>query len=86
MWVPNRAGGFTRTFGLGGSEPWIEQKQHFTSSWHASELDIRGAVVNSTAPRPLDLFEVSVDDGVVKVDAGRMIRRKSCEPGEAVRA
>jgi cytochrome b6-f complex iron-sulfur subunit len=70
---------------LGCSVPWIEQKQRFTCPCHASEFDIRGAVVNSPAPRPLDLFEVSVDDGVVKVDTGRMIRRESYEPGQAVR-
>lgn len=84
-WVPERAIRFTHTFGLGRSVPWVEQKQRSTCPCHAVEFDIRGAVVNSPAPRPLDLLEVPVEDGVVKVDMGRMIRRESYEPGQAVR-
>jgi cytochrome b6-f complex iron-sulfur subunit len=66
--------------------PWFEPEQRFACPCHASAFDIRGAVVNPPAPRPLDLFTVSVDSGVVKVDTGRLIRRTSFESGQAVRA
>ena len=68
------------------SVPWFEREQRFACPCHASAFDIRGAVVNAPAPRPLDLFAVSVEDGVVKVDTGRLTRRTSFEPGQAVRA
>jgi cytochrome b6-f complex iron-sulfur subunit len=71
---------------LGCSVPWFEREQRFACPCHASAFDIRGAVVNAPAPRPLDLFAVSVEDGVVKVDTGRLTRRTSFEPGQAVRA
>jgi cytochrome b6-f complex iron-sulfur subunit len=71
---------------LGCSVPWIEHEQRFACPCHASAFDLRGAVVKAPAPRPLDLFTVSVADGVVKVDTGRLIRRQSYEPGQAVQA
>lgn len=71
---------------LGCSVPWDADQQRFACPCHASAFDIRGDVVNAPAPRPLDLFPVVIDGGLVKVDTGRLIRRSAFEPEQAVRA
>lgn len=71
---------------LGCSVPWDAQQNRFACPCHASAFDIRGDVISSPAPRPLDLFAVAIDNGVVKVDTGRLIRRVSFDPDQVVRA
>lgn len=71
---------------LGCSVPWIADEQRFACPCHASAFDIRGAVVNAPAPRPLDLFPVAIDGGIVSVDTLRPIRRTSFDAAQVVRA
>jgi len=71
---------------LGCSVPWKEDEQRFACPCHASAFDIKGDVVNAPAPRALDLFPVSIRDGVVFVDTGRAVRRQAFEPDQVVRA
>lgn len=71
---------------LGCSVPWNEAEQRFACPCHASAFDIRGDVVNAPAPRPLDLFAVTIDDGIVRVDTTKLTRRISFEPDQIVRA
>jgi cytochrome b6-f complex iron-sulfur subunit len=71
---------------LGCSVPWVADEQRFACPCHASAFDIRGAVVNAPAPRPLDLFPVAIDSGIVSVDTLRPIRRRSFDPDQVVRA
>ena len=71
---------------LGCSVPWDAEQPRFACPCHASAFDIRGAVVNAPAPRPLDLFRVAIEDGVVKVDTGQLIRRNTFEPEQVARA
>jgi hypothetical protein len=47
---------------------------------------MRGEVVSAPAPRPLDLFPLAIENGVVKVNTGQLIRRRSFEPDQVVRA
>lgn len=70
---------------LGCSVPWKSEEQRFACPCHASAFDIHGDVVNAPAPRALDLFPVTISDGVVKVDTARPIRRRAFEPGQVVR-
>ena len=70
---------------LGCSVPWVADEQRFACPCHASAFNIRGEVINAPAPRPLDLFPVAIENGIVKVDAGRLIRRSAFEPGQVVR-
>jgi cytochrome b6-f complex iron-sulfur subunit len=70
---------------LGCSVPWNEDEQRFACPCHASAFDIHGDVVNAPAPRPLDLFPVTISDGIVKVDTGKLIRRSAFEPDQVVR-
>lgn len=71
---------------LGCSVPWNEDEQRFACPCHASAFDIHGDVVNAPAPRPLDLFRVAIENGVVKVDTGQLIRRSAFEPDQVARA
>lgn len=71
---------------LGCSVPWDGEQQRFACPCHASAFDIRGAVVNSPATRPLDLHPVAIEKGIVKVDTSKLIRRNAFEPDQAVRA
>jgi cytochrome b6-f complex iron-sulfur subunit len=71
---------------LGCSVPWVADEERFACPCHASAFDIRGDVINAPAPRPLDLFPVLIENGIVKVDAGRLIRRTEFDPGQVVRA
>jgi cytochrome b6-f complex iron-sulfur subunit len=71
---------------LGCSVPWVADEQRFACPCHASAFDIRGAVVNAPAPRPLDLFPVAIDSGIVSVDTLQPIRRSSFDPDQVVRA
>lgn len=71
---------------LGCSVPWVADERRFACPCHASAFDITGAVVNAPAPRPLDLFPVAIENGVVKVDTLRPIRRTAFEPDQIVRA
>lgn len=70
---------------LGCSVPWIADEERFACPCHASAFDMRGDVINAPAPRPLDLFPVAIENGIVKVDAGRLIRRTAFEPNQVVR-
>jgi cytochrome b6-f complex iron-sulfur subunit len=70
---------------LGCSVPWKADEQRFACPCHASAFDIRGDVVNAPAPRALDLFPVSIRDGVVRVDTGQAIRRQAFESDQVVR-
>ena len=56
---------------LGCSVPWDEASGRFACPCHASVFDLRGDVLAPPAPRPLDLFAVRIENGIVKVDTRR---------------
>jgi cytochrome b6-f complex iron-sulfur subunit len=70
---------------LGCSVPWNAEEQRFTCPCHASAFDIRGDVISAPAPRPLDLFPVIIEDGMVSVDTSRPLRRKVFAPDQVAR-
>jgi cytochrome b6-f complex iron-sulfur subunit len=69
---------------LGCTVPWNAASGRFDCPCHASSFDITGAVVGPPAPRPLDLYPVRIENGVVKVDLRRPLRRTAFEPSQAV--
>lgn len=71
---------------LGCTVPWNPETSCFDCPCHASSFDIAGRVLSPPAPRPLDLYPVRIENGVVKVDLGRRVRRAAFEPSQAVRA
>jgi len=70
---------------LGCSVPWDEAAGRFACPCHASLFDLQGEVLAPPAPRPLDLFAVRIENGIVKVDVSRPIRRSSFEPSQVTR-
>ncbi|MGD9333307.1 MAG: Rieske (2Fe-2S) protein [Desulfobacterales bacterium] len=60
---------------LGCTLPWMEEEHQFVCPCHASAFDIRGDVIRSPAPRGLDLYPVTIENAVVKVDLGQVLRR-----------
>ncbi len=65
---------------LGCTVPWVEKEKKFLCPCHASAFDITGKVINSPATRALDIFPVVIENNIVKVDAGRRIKRGSFDP------
>ncbi len=65
--------------------PWDAETARFNCPCHASSFDITGAVLTSPAPRPLDLFFVRIENGIVKVDTGRRERRETFAPSQVAR-
>lgn len=70
---------------LGCTVPWVASQQRFVCPCHASAFDIRGDVLSPPAPRALDLLPVRIENGIVKVEAGRPIRRQRFRPGQVTR-
>jgi cytochrome b6-f complex iron-sulfur subunit len=70
---------------LGCTVPWDAETARFNCPCHASSFDITGAVLAPPAPRPLDLFLVRIENGIVKVDTGRRERRETFEPSQVAR-
>ncbi len=53
---------------LGCTVNWQANENRFFCPCHASEFDIHGDVQNPPAPRPLDTFAVTIEEGIVYVD------------------
>jgi cytochrome b6-f complex iron-sulfur subunit len=71
---------------LGCSVPWDEASGRFACPCHASVFDLRGEVLAPPAPRPLDLFTVRIENGIVKVDGSTPIRRSAFDPSQVTRS
>lgn len=67
---------------LGCTVPWNAEEKQFLCPCHSSAYDISGAVIRSPAPRPLDIFPITVENDVIRVDTGRPIRRTGFRPDQ----
>ena len=63
--------------------PWVADEQQFICPCHSSAFDIRGDVINPPAPRALDLHPVTIENGVVKVDTARTLKRSAFAQDQA---
>jgi cytochrome b6-f complex iron-sulfur subunit len=70
---------------LGCSVPWDEASGRFACPCHASLFDLRGDVLAPPAPRPLDLFAIRIENGIVKVDVSAAIRRSAFDASQVTR-
>lgn len=70
---------------LGCTVPWSEVDRKFACPCHASSFSETGEVLSAPAPRPLDLYRVLLENGVVKVDTSVAITRERFEPSQAIR-
>lgn len=69
---------------LGCTVLWDQPAQKFICPCHNSQFDQQGVVENPPAPRPLDLFAVRIEDGVIKVETGNIIQRQTFETAQVV--
>jgi cytochrome b6-f complex iron-sulfur subunit len=67
---------------LGCSVSWDDSKNRFICPCHASEFAMNGNVINPPAPRALDYFPIIIDQGVVKVDTSKPMKRKEFEKSQ----
>jgi cytochrome b6-f complex iron-sulfur subunit len=58
---------------LGCRVPWCSSSQWFECPCHASQYDRVGERRSGPAPRGLDRFGVSVDDGILTVDTSKVV-------------
>jgi len=70
---------------LGCSVPWDEEKNKFICPCHGSTFDLHGNVLTAPALRPLDYFPVFIENGLVRVDIARPLRRDSFSSTQTAR-
>jgi cytochrome b6-f complex iron-sulfur subunit len=68
---------------LGCTVPWREDEGQFHCPCHSSLFNRQGEVTGGPAPRPLDIFPVSLKDGNLVVDTRRPITRQAFEASQA---
>jgi len=64
---------------LGCAVPYNEAEGQFHCPCHGSLFNIVGEVTGGPAPRPLDIFPVTIENGEIWVDTGSPIVRSSYE-------
>lgn len=71
---------------LGCTVPWIDDEHRFVCPCHSSSFDIRGDVIKAPAPRALDLYEVRIENRIVKVNTANLRRRRVYEANQVTYA
>ena len=71
---------------LGCSIGFDSSKDQFVCPCHSSVFDRKGNVMNPPAPRALDTFRVFIEQGQVKVDTRKKIKRNKFTPGDLLYA
>ncbi len=75
---------YQRCTHLGCNVPWNQTAGAFICPCHSSQFDRQGDVQNPPAPRPLDLFAVTIADGMIQVNTGQPIQRQAFDPSQVV--
>ena len=72
---------YRRCTHLGCIVPYDQGSQQFVCPCHGSEFTMDGDVLNPPAPRPLDLFAVTLtEEGELQVDTQQAIERSRVSP------
>lgn len=71
---------------LGCAVPWVEEEGQFHCPCHGSLFDKFGEVTGGPAPRPLDIFPVSIKSGEVWVDTSQPTVRSKYDPSQVAGA
>ena len=69
---------------LGCTVPWVESEKQFKCPCHSSAFNIRGEVLRSPAPRPLDIYAVFIENNIVKVNTNKRMKRSTFETSQVV--
>jgi cytochrome b6-f complex iron-sulfur subunit len=62
---------------LGCSIPWVEKEMKFACPCHGSTFDITGNVIEAPAPRALDIYPITIENKIIKVDTHKPIKRST---------
>ncbi len=65
--------------------PWNEGEGRFHCPCHNSTFNRQGVCTGGPAPRPLDLYGLSVAAGIVTIDTGALKQRQGYDPSQATR-
>ena len=71
---------------LGCTVPWVAAQNKFICPCHSSEFNIKGEVISPPAPRALDIFQITVENNMVKVDTTKRMKRSAFEAAQIVYA
>jgi cytochrome b6-f complex iron-sulfur subunit len=86
--IRSQEGGFLAVYRrcphLGCSVNYDPEHEGFLCPCHASSFDFHGDYQSPPVPRALDTFQVSIQDGLVKVDTARKQRREHYAPEQLV--
>jgi cytochrome b6-f complex iron-sulfur subunit len=69
---------------LGCTVPWVPEEMRFACPCHGSRFDITGNVMDAPAPRPLDIYPISIENKIIKVDTRKPIKRSSFQTEQLV--
>ena len=69
---------------LGCTVPWVSEEMRFACPCHGSRFDITGNVMDAPAPRPLDIYPISIENETIKVDIRKPIKRNSFQTEQVV--
>ena len=62
---------------LGCTVPWVEEEMKFACPCHGSNFDITGNVIDAPAPRALDIYPITIENNIIKVDIRKPIKRNT---------
>ncbi len=65
---------------LGCAVPWVAERNQFECPCHASIFDNTGNVIKSPAPRALDLYPISFEHDMIRIDISKPIKRAGFAP------
>lgn len=77
---------YQRCTHLGCTVPYDITQGKFVCPCHNSAFSMEGEVLNTPAPRALDLFALRIEDGQVIVDTGHLITRDHFDISQVVKA
>ena len=69
---------------LGCIVPWREGENQFNCPCHSSFFNREGEVTDGPAPRPMDLFPVSLEEGKLVVNTSQPIQRQQFDESQVL--
>jgi cytochrome b6-f complex iron-sulfur subunit len=68
---------------LGCAVPWVDSENQFHCPCHGSLYNLEGEVTGGPAPRPLDIFPITIENGdEVWVDTSQPTQRSAFDPSQ----
>jgi cytochrome b6-f complex iron-sulfur subunit len=69
---------------LGCTVPWVEKEMTFACPCHGSAFDITGNVLDAPAPRALNIYPITIENNIIKVDTRKPIKRSMFKAEQVV--